>query len=350
MSKIDKLKKWLKINDNLKIMDKDTRGIISTKDIHKGDIIMEIPSKYLIELSSTTKYVSKFVNHNFENTNSIIAIYLLLESLNKNTKWKNYFDILPTDFSNYIYFYDTNKIKLLKNSTMMCKDTYYFDYSINNFKNDAIIIYNELTKNKKLPKEYLDLDEFTKLFIKYRIIVDSRAFTYDKNNEFEIGLVPYADLFNHSNNSNIYWYFDNKKDSFIVQAFKNIEKNKEIYFSYGNKSNVELVIHYGFSLKHNPYSNLSFIYNNKLITLSKNSNLDLILNLYKFMEYKKKITKILRNKLLSHQKYIKITDDYNIKNILNDEIKIIKSIIDNPKGHYSDKMNNNDIANNINFD
>ena len=93
MYKFDKLKKWMNIKDNLVIMDKETRGIMCTEDIHKGDIVMEIPSKYLIELSFCTKYIKKFLNHDFENTNSIIAIYLLLESLNSKTKWKHYLKV-----------------------------------------------------------------------------------------------------------------------------------------------------------------------------------------------------------------------------------------------------------------
>jgi hypothetical protein len=350
MLHFDKLKKWLKINDTLKMMEKETRGIISTKDIYKGDIIMEIPYKYLIELTYCTKYISKFIHKEFESTNSIIAVYILLESLNNKTKWKYYFDSLPNDFNNYIYFYKKNKMDLLKNSTMMCKDTQNFSYNIDNIKKDSLIAYNELKQNNKLPKKYLDINEFTNLFIKYRIIVDSRAFTYEKKNEFEVGLVPYADLFNHSYSSNIYWYFDDTKKAFIVQAFEDIKSNSEIFFSYGEKSNIQLVIHYGFSLKNNPYSDLSFMYKNKKITLSKNSNLDLILNLFQFIEYKNQIIKYLQKKLLLHQEYIKKTRDYNIRNILNDEIQIIRTVLDGPKHPIVDSMTQIDISKNLNFD
>jgi hypothetical protein len=215
MSKFDKLKKWLNIKDNLIMMDKDTRGIMSTEDIQKGDILMEIPSKYLIELSYCTKYIKKFLNCDFENTNSIIAIYLLLESLNSKTKWKHFIDMFPEDFSSYIFYYGKDKKELLKHSTLMCKDIYHYEYTINNVKNDALVVYEEL--KKQLPKKYLDIKEFVKLFTKFRIIVDSRTFSYEKNHEIENGMCPYADLFNHSNKSNIFWYFDDDKKSFIVQ-------------------------------------------------------------------------------------------------------------------------------------
>ena len=345
MSKFDKLKKWLNIKDNLIMMDKDTRGIMSTKDIHKGDIIMEIPSKYLIELSYCTKYVSKILDHTFDNTNSIIAIYLLLESLNSKTKWKHYIDVFPEDFSSYIFYYDKDKKELLKHSTMMCKDIYYYEYTVNNVKNDALVVYEVL--KKRLPEKYLNIKEFVNLFIKFRIIVDSRTFSYEKNNEIENGMCPYADLFNHSNKSNIFWYFDDNKKSFIVQAFEDIKKNSEIYFSYGDRSNVHLVIHYGFTLKNNPYSDLSFMFRNNKITSSKNSNLDFILELFNFIQYKDKIIKYLREKLLLHEASIKKTKDYNIRNILHDEIRILRSVLNNPK--HSKKMNHIDISKNLNY-
>jgi hypothetical protein len=140
-------------------------------------------------------------------------------------------------------------------------------------------------------------------------------------------LVPYADLLNHSIKSNTYWYFDDTKDSFIVQATENIPKNTEIFDSYGSKTNVQLVIYYGFSIKNNPYSKLEFTYKNNLITLDKKSNLESILYSNNFYKYKEDIITLLNKKLLLHTENIKKTDDYNIKNLLHDEITIIRKLL-----------------------
>ena len=46
MENFNKLKKWLnKENDNIKMFDKETRGLYSICDIKENDIIMEIPKK-----------------------------------------------------------------------------------------------------------------------------------------------------------------------------------------------------------------------------------------------------------------------------------------------------------------
>ena len=326
MINFQNLRKWLKINDSLQMLEKDSRGIISTKDIKKDDIVMEIPSKYLIELTQVKKYVSKYLKHDFDNTNSIIAVYLLLESFNDKTKWKEYLDIMPKDFSHYVHFYDKKKLELLKDTTMMCKDSYNFKYNIDNIKKDAIIVYYALKEINKIPSEYLKMTEFIKLFVKFRIIVDSRAFNYEKKNKDETGLVPYADLLNHSTNCNTTWYFDDSKKAFIVKATKDIKKNTEIYDSYGAKSNLKLVTYYGFSIKNNPHSDMSFTYKGNLITLEKKSNLKKILETYDLLKYKEKIAEYLKEKLLAQKSAVRETDDINIRNILEDEIRIIQSI------------------------
>ena len=333
MNNFDILKKWLKIkDDNLQMFEKGSRGLFSTKDINKGDIIMQIPLKYLIELSTIEKSIKsmksmKSIKCDFNNTNSTIASYILLESLNKKSKWKKYLDTFPQDLSEYIHFYKKDKMRLLQESSIMCKDSLNIKDVIEEITNEGIIFYESLKDKNILPKEYSDINNFIKLFMKFRIYVDSRTFQYKKYNNDESALVPYADLLNHSNKSNTYWYFDDIKKSFIVQAIEDIPKNCEIFDSYGNKSNIRLVIFYGFSIKNNPYSQLVFTYKDNLITLDKKSDLESILLYYNLYKYRKYIISFLEKKLLSHMENIKKTDDYNIKNILNDEIVIIKKML-----------------------
>lgn len=339
MNSFNKLRTWLKVkNDNLRMLEKNSRGLYSIKDIKKDDIIMQIPSKYLIELSTVIFSLSRFYsdklivenityNFNFKNNNSIIASYLLLENLNKKSKWKKYLDTFPKDLSEYIHYYKKDKMQLLKNSSIMCKESTNIKNIIEEIISDAEIFYQFLKNINELPKDYSEIKNFIKLFMKFRIYVDSRNFNYTKYNNSEYGLVPYADLLNHSNKPNTNWYFDDKKDSFIVQATEDISKNTEISDSYGSKSNIIFVIYYGFSIKNNPYSNLTFIYKNNLIILDKKSDLESILYEYNLYKYKKHITKLLGRKLLLHTQNIKKTDDYNIKNLLNDEIMIIKKML-----------------------
>lgn len=324
MDSFDKLRTWLKVkNDNLRMFEKNSRGLYSTKDIQKGSIIMQIPSKYLLELS----IVEKIIKDDFNNSNSSIAAYLLLESLNEKSKWKKYLDTFPKDLSEYIHYYKKDKMQLLNHSSIMCKESRNIKDVMEEIISEGKIFYESLKNKNKLPKGYIEIKDFLQLFMKFRIYVDSRAFNYRKHNNDESALVPYADLLNHSNKSNTYWYFDDKKDSFIVQATEDIAKNSEIFDSYGSKSNVQLVIYYGFSIKNNPHSQLAFTYKNNLITLNKKSDLESILQSYALYKYKKHIMELLKKKLLLHTQNIEKTDDYNIKNLLHDEIMIIRKML-----------------------
>ncbi|CBF78584.1 hypothetical protein AN7340.2 [Aspergillus nidulans FGSC A4] len=84
-------------------------------------------------------------------------------------------------------------------------------------------------------------------------IINSRSFYYvspGKNEPSDwndaIGMVPFADYFNHRDDASCEVTFD--RDSYIFRA----EKGEEIYMSYGPHSNDFLLVEYGFYLDDNP--------------------------------------------------------------------------------------------------
>ena len=316
MNNFNKLREWLHLeNDNLMMNEDGFRGIYSTKDIYKDDIIIEIPDKNLIQYSNIKK---NRIESKLYNTNSSIAMYMLLQSLTKNSYWKNYLDTLPKSLDEYIYYYDEKKINLLKHTSMMCKSVYNFNTHMKNIINDSKIIYNYLLNKNKLCDEIKDYDNFYKLFLKFRILACSRIFGYMKNSEHDTGMVPYADLLNHSENPNTTWKYDDSKKAFIVIATKYIPKKTEIFDSYGNKSNVQLMMYYGFSIKDNKNSSLFVKNKHNLIELNYNNSSKPL--------SKDDIHKL--KKILKHHEYIiknKHINDINILNIYNDEIQIIKT-------------------------
>jgi hypothetical protein len=177
-----------------------------------------------------------------------------------------------------------------------------------------------------MPLKYKNYKDFFPVFLKYRILVCSRVFGYNKYNEEELGLVPYADLLNHSDKPNTKWYFDDDLDAFVVVATKDIKKNSEIYDSYGAKTNFELMLYYGFSIKNNPYSTLNFMIDDVLVEADHDSKLK---ELYSYGVSERTIKNKLKSILKDHESKMKknnITDN-NIINIYNDEVSIIKKLL-----------------------
>ncbi|KAL3467795.1 hypothetical protein BJX64DRAFT_123332 [Aspergillus heterothallicus] len=88
-------------------------------------------------------------------------------------------------------------------------------------------------------------------------IINSRSFYYISPGGEEpedwndaIGMVPYADYFNHVDDAECEVKFDGKRYTF--KATRSYEKGEEIYMSYGSHSNDFLLIEYGFCLDDNP--------------------------------------------------------------------------------------------------
>lgn len=319
MSNFNSLKKWLKLeNDNLRMYKKDSRGIYSTKDIKKDDIIIRIPSKYIIEFS---KIDNNKLSSMLYNKNSYVATYLLLKAQKDTTFWKTYLESMPKTLNEYIYFYSKTKLALLKHTTMMSNGVYNFKNHMKNIVTDSKIIYKWLLQKNLLPEKCNNYKTFFPMFLYFRILVCSRIFGYSKKNKDEIGMVPYADLFNHSENPNTHWYFDDKLDSFIVKSTCDIKKNSEIYDSYGAKTNNELMMYYGFTIKNNINSNLSVSHNNSVYEFDHNS--DKISDNHESL--KNKLKKILQSHLHNSKKKEHV--DNNILNIYNDEITIINKIL-----------------------
>ena len=161
----------------------------------------------------------------------------------------------------------------------MFKDTFNYNEHLKNIIYDSKIVYEWFLKKNLLKDESLKVyKNFFKLFLKYRILVCSRVFGYTKNNQDETGLVPYADLFNHSQKSNTTWYFDDSLDSFILKATVPIKKYSEIYDSYGEKTNDELLLYYGFTIKNDKSSRLYINHSKDVIELDYNTKLSDITN------------------------------------------------------------------------
>ena len=77
-------------------------------------------------------------------------------------------------------------------------------------------------------------------------------------------MVPYADLINHSAFSQTFidaresgdWLFKDGEEEIILYADRGYRQMEQVYISYGQKSNAELLLLYGFALERNPYNSV----------------------------------------------------------------------------------------------
>lgn len=118
---------------------------------------------------------------------------------------------------------------------------------------------------------YPDFTKFCdfQMFCYLRYIVSSRVFGFWVNDKKEGGLVPLADMLNHSTNRHVNWSFEDSHNGFVIKSIVDIPENSELYDSYGLKCNSRFFLNYGFIQADNDFSDrTNFIINlNKGIAL-----------------------------------------------------------------------------------
>lgn len=227
--KYNRLINWIRenggfVNDKLAIGgDNQNRYIYLKQDIQKDELVIDVPMVCCILSEKYSQYCKN--NHPQQNT-----IFGLLTELSKgdNSFYKPYLDILPKfiDFSYHPFyqFNDNTKIEWGKISSIFVKTVELQHVLVNK-------VYDELKTN-----QYLDQSVVTLNNVKWAyLIAISRQWGH--------GLVPFADMLQHSNTSQMPL---SQIESNIMKAPTLIKKNYVIYDSYGIHGDLKTLSGYGF--------------------------------------------------------------------------------------------------------
>ena len=312
------------------------RRMISTKEILKEELISFIPEK--IVLSSINSHLNSLCRKAYglfhKKDLECITLFITLDKKNKNSFFKPYYDYLPK-FNIDIFppEYSKEKLKLF--------DELEFELYVGISNNKLKKGYNDQVK--LILKEKGINNPFEEFKYNY-YLVKSRNFARP-GSDFFFDLnscVPFIELFNHDNNFNTDWGYDENKKGFFLKAIKDIKIGEELTISYGEEFNINLFMTYGFTLENNIYMNpirvkigkyqYSFYPSN-----NKENNIKGILNVHKslkeiygFEREKERFIYILMKqcfeKKLENIKLIK-KDDINIKNIVDEIIINIEKYI-----------------------
>ena len=313
-----KLKEWLGMSqDNLRMYDRDIRGIYTIKDIKENDIILSIPQKYIIDYFEVKTNKLKLLNRN-----SHILLFLYQEMNKKNPFLQPFFNTLPKNFDHFVDFYSKEELKQLKHTSLYCDNAYGYDEKKKDMKKDSKKMYEFLQK-KNLVVEKNESD-FYKRYVQLKNTVDSRVFSCVRKGKETISIVPYCDLFNHSIDHNTYWYFNDEKNCFEMQAIKDIRANTEILDTYGNKSNFSLLFFYGFTIPNNPYSNVCL---NKPNSKEQAYEIKMDTKLTRKIKNYDYIIDSLKKIYKHHKKNIENIKNKDILRIYEDEMNIIKNVL-----------------------
>jgi len=241
------------------------RGLLARRDINDGDNLLKVPMKLCMTKSSARKALGKDVFPREMNEYLAIACQLIHERyvLGEKSFWKPYVDVLPeTEEVNPTFTWSDEDLSFLNGSPVIAA-TKSLQMKLQREYDDLLGGTDGLCNQypDRFPKEHYTYENwiwaFTMLF--------SRAIRLRSLSGGEtLAMVPYADLINHSPFSQAYidareggdWLFSSGEEEVILYADRGYRRMEQIYISYGQKSNAELLLLYGFAVERNPYNSV----------------------------------------------------------------------------------------------
>ncbi|KAH8551536.1 hypothetical protein BGW37DRAFT_513309 [Umbelopsis sp. PMI_123] len=275
---------WLKVNDatvsdSLAIKDyrseKAGRGVVATKDIKKDELLFSLPRKVL--LSEETSQLAtlpgmKEILNSLEGWAPLI-LCLMYECKLENSFWKPYLDILPNTFDTPMFWDDKDLDELVgtgvpdkigrEDAENMFKDIIQpiiqghpdvFNENVHNLElfhicGSLIMAYSfhdELTpkasKNASAGEKKEDAEEDA----------DSDDDDEEEDQQGIIAMVPMADMLNHRTGFNNARLF-HEPQALQMRAIKDIKAEEQVYNTYGDLCNADLLRKYGFVDNPNDY-------------------------------------------------------------------------------------------------
>jgi hypothetical protein len=230
------------VNHKLKIeqTEKFGRSIIATQQLEAGEELFKLPKE--LQLNPETTGLSKYnLGEHFEYRDQVV-ISLLYECQNPNTKWRPYVLLLPQlkDFESHpiVIFYQ-NKFPNFSQDILSRVSTLY--QSFNNF-------YVKLQHyNSQVNKIFNVVPNFNECIWAFLTVI-TRMWA-------NAGLVPYADMLQHSNDSKI--YLDTIGVNFSIMTTKSVTPAGSVIFdNYFVQDDITLYVNFGF-VEESPTTHLS---------------------------------------------------------------------------------------------
>jgi len=262
-------------------------GLKATKDIKKNDIALSIHKNYFLSLDNcfNDKFMKEKVYPKGKTLNIYQKFILFLWkeiSLGKESKYFAYFESLPKDITN-ILLWSKEAVDILTREDLK-KYTLEKQKKIENEYNVLVQFIEEQGIGKTLKP--WTVNDYLWLYT----VIESRAISlpskYDLHSDVG-ALIPVYDFANHDflwegeepsleekldnlkltddnkNKSRLisqqdYFFFDQKKNSYILKAHKDYKEGDQVYIMYSGKANPHFIDYYGFIPFRNPNNSVTY--------------------------------------------------------------------------------------------
>jgi histone-lysine N-methyltransferase SETD3 len=241
------------------------RGLLARRDVSDGDELLRIPMNLCLTRASARRALGEDALTDGMNEYLAMACQLIHEKyvLGETSFYKPYMDVLPEGNEvNPTFGWPDEDLAFLSGSPVIAA-TQSLQMKLKR-EYDALLG-GEDGLIQRFPDRF-PADHFTYKNWEWAfIMLFSRAIRLRSLKQGEaLALVPYADLINHSPFSGAYidarengdWLFKSGDEEIILYADRAYRRMEQIYISYGQKSNAELLLLYGFAVERNPFNSV----------------------------------------------------------------------------------------------
>ncbi|ORY98597.1 hypothetical protein BCR43DRAFT_487807 [Syncephalastrum racemosum] len=265
------------------------RGVIATRDIAEGEVLFSVPRPLL--LSKETSALRDHIPKELDSLTgwSPLILCLMYESQRDDSLWKPYFDVLPKEFHTPM-FWTKEDLKELQGSDLPDKigkeqaETMFhqdiepiikghpdiFDVKTHTLDlfhvcGSLVMAYSFADEARPQQQENKSADDSESGAKKEEVQEqlnnedgdvsgDSDDDEDDEDEAFEsveLAMVPMADMLNHKTGFNNARLF-HEAAGLHMKAIKTIRKDEQVYNTYGDLCNADLLRKYGFADEENP--------------------------------------------------------------------------------------------------
>jgi len=211
-------------------------SVLASRKLSSGEPILTIPRQLMIvdnELAaSTTGELA--LGFPEASPRDALAAWLPLEAREPTSRWRPYFDALPASFAELPMFRDGDDLGALAGTAA---------HALAAEKNREVqATYDRLSPDLRARLSLAD-------FAWGCAVVMSRAFHAPGTLEHRLAMIPLLEILNHGLDDTTWIYYPSK--GLVVSTEREFAIGDEVHFSYGERSNTHLVVHFGFALPGN---------------------------------------------------------------------------------------------------
>ena len=218
-----------------------SRGVVCTDDIDKGFTFLKLPKNLLLNPSNSSNFQVHFRCKNNPNVSNWapLIVSIILERHDPDSFWRPYLDTLPhkVDLPCEWPPEDQTYMKSSKIFKSIQRDFSKIERNISLLLEKAAFSLN----SQDIWREYRQASS----------IISAYSFCDGK----VTSMVPFADLLNHRtgfNNARLFF----KRNYLVMRTIKACKRGEQLFNTYGELGNSELLLKYGFIDNGNPFTQI----------------------------------------------------------------------------------------------